>query len=96
MSQADRPRTPFRTFETVIALVHRGAISRGDHGEVSRVFPDGRIEVETKERVPGMSHMPYLPIYDRPPFSRLRREVFAANEVRRPHEYEQDIRPNAR
>ena len=74
---------PIRMFEQVVARVSRYGVAAGDEGEVTRVFPDGSVEVRTVERPSSMMRAKYGSLANRPPFVKYRTATFTRSEIRR-------------
>ena len=79
----DADGRPIRVFEQVVARVSRYGVAAGDEGEVTRVFPDGSVEVRVAERPSSMMRARYGSLASRPPFVRYRTATFSRSEIRR-------------
>lgn len=81
-----KPRA-FRLFERAITRVSKGTLSAGEEGEVTRVYADGSLELEVRDRPWGVPTFVILGVLaDKPPFARRRSARFTPAELRRPNE----------
>ena len=70
-------------FDRLIAMVDRNGIVAGEVGEVTRVYGDGSVELEIRERADPPTFVLFGLLPNKMPFTRCDHARFAAGEVQR-------------